>query len=122
MEKITNVSALNTTIATLSTIEGFDKEVIEKLEKMRDQFAKKSTALRKPTKTQEENEVLKTEILGLMTVGTKYTVSEVVTLLENKYSNQKISALLNSLAKGGELIKTEDKRKSFFELPTVEEE
>lgn len=122
MEKITNVSALNTTIATLSTIEGFDKEVIEKLEKMRDQFAKKSTALRKPTKTQEENEVLKAEILGLMTVGTKYTVSEVVTLLENKYSNQKISALLNALAKGGELLKTEDKRKSYFELPTVEEE
>lgn len=122
MEKITNVSALNTTIATLSTIEGFDKEVIEKLEKMRDQFAKKSTALRKPTKTQEENEVLKGEILGMLTVGTKYTVSEVVTLLENKYSNQKISALLNALAKNGELLKTEDKRKSYFELPTAEEE
>lgn len=112
--KITNVKALETSIATLKTIEGFDTEIIEKLEKMKAQFEKKSTSIRKPTATQVENEGLKGTILDLMAPGTKYTVSDIVALLENKFSNQKVSALMNALAKDNALVKEEDKRKSYF--------
>ena len=115
MEKITNVVALSKAMETLATIEGFDSEVIEKLGKMKASFEKKSSTLRKPTATQLDNENIKVEILGLYVTGTEYlTVSDIVIALGNKYSNQKISALVRALVASNELKRTEDKRKAYF--------
>jgi hypothetical protein len=76
---------------------------------------------KKPTKTQEENKVLKEEVLAVLS-DTGLTVTEV----QNKsnvlgdLSNQKVSALLRQLVEDGLVVKTIDKKKSFFSLaPSV---
>lgn len=114
MEKITNVVALSKAMETLATIDGFDSEVIEKLGKIKAQFEKKSSTLRKPTATQLDNENIKATILEVLVGNKGYTVSDVVAILGNKYTNQKISALLNAMVKADLLTKVEDKRKSYF--------
>lgn len=72
------------------------------------------------TKTQKENEVLKAEILEEMAnIEKPVTVSEFQSLTRfapPEFSNQKISAMLNQLAKDGKLVKTVDKKKSYFAL------
>jgi glutamate mutase epsilon subunit len=73
-----------------------------------------------PTKTQKENEVLKTQVLEALaefdkpitvTEFMKESTHEVATL-----SNQKLSRLLNDLVKAEKVIKTIEKKKSFFSL------
>ena len=72
------------------------------------------------TKTQKENEMLKTEILEeLASIGKAVTVSEFQSLTRfnpPEFSNQKISALLNQLAKDGKVVKTTEKKKSYFSV------
>ena len=75
------------------------------------------SASRKPTKTQEENEVLKVKVLDVMTSDGQ-TVSEIMAKDAelSALSNQKVSALLKALVTDGKVIKGEDKRKSVFSL------
>ena len=73
------------------------------------------------TKTQKENEILKEEILNCFKeIEIPVTVSEFQNLTrfrpENDFSNQKISALLNQMTKAGLLVKTIEKKKSYFTL------
>ena len=79
-------------------------------------LAKKS-ANKKPTKTQEENEGLKVEILNVLT-NEGATVTEVQSKSEvlGGLSNQRVSALLRQLIADGKVIKTVDKKKSYFSL------
>ena len=77
----------------------------------------KKSASKKPTKTQEANEGLKTVILSVLTADGK-TASEVLAA-SNEFaglSNQKISSLLNALVKDGKVVKETDNRKSVFKL------
>ena len=71
----------------------------------------------KPTKAQEQNEVLMKEILSVLT-SEGATVSEIQTKSEvlTGLSNQKISALMKKLVDGGKAIKTMDKKKALFTL------
>ena len=75
-------------------------------------------ANKKPTKAQEENEKLKTEILEV--IGNKsITVSEVWKSNRDwtmQYSNQKFSALMNAMVEEGRLKKITDKRVSYFSV------
>lgn len=73
------------------------------------------------TKTQKANEVLKMEILEEMAkIDMPVTVSDFQAVTrfkpENDFSNQKISALLNQLVKSNQLVKTVDKKKSYFSI------
>lgn len=113
MKKITNVMALEMAIEML-TVNGFDKEALEKLENIKTSYEKKSHSEKKPTQTQLDNERLKVVIADVMEVGTLYTVTDVTKLLDADYTNQKISALLNAMVKAEILTKTVDKRKSYF--------
>jgi len=78
---------------------------------------------KKPTKTQEENESIKAEILANLT-------SEGVTVTElqgksdalSALSNQRVSALLRQLVEAKEVVKTVDKKKSYFSLAKSEVE
>lgn len=75
----------------------------------------------KPTKTQLENENLKAEILETFKgIEKAVTISEFQSMtrfsVENGFSNQKMSALLNQLVKAEKLTKTIDKKKSYFSL------
>lgn len=111
--KMTNVEALTLAIATL-TEAGFNSEAIEKLNNIKTSYEKKSTSAHKPTATQLENERIKTTILDTMESGVQYTVTDITKIIEGDFSNQKISALLNGMAKNNLVNKVTDKRKSYF--------
>lgn len=73
-----------------------------------------------PTKTQKENEVLKTQLLEALAEFDKpKTVSEFMKESSHEVatlSNQKLSRLLNDLVKAEKVIKTVEKKKSYFSL------
>lgn len=83
-------------------------------------LAKKS-ANKKPTKTQEENEVIKTEILGVLT-NEGMTVTEIQGKSDTLggLSNQRVSALLRQLVDAEKVVKVVDKKKSYFSLAVTE--
>jgi len=72
------------------------------------------------TKTQKENEILKENLLkAFESMEGPVTISE----FQEKsaapvasLSNQKLSALLNQLVKAGKMVKTVEKKRSFFAL------
>lgn len=83
-----------------------------------DLLAKKS-ASKKPTKKNEENEVLKTKIVEVLgTFENGATVSEILATGGDftGMSNQKISALVRQLVLDGTVVKTTDKKKSIFSV------
>ena len=81
----------------------------------------KKSASKKPTKTQEENEVLKGVILDTLT-DEGVTVSELQTKNDvlGGLSNQRVSALLRQLIADNKVVKVVDKKKSFFSLAVAE--
>jgi hypothetical protein len=81
-------------------------------------LAKKNASDKKPTAQQTANEAIKTVILDGMTSGRFYTVTEIQKeiLKGEELSNQKVSALIRQLKDAGLVVKTEDKRKSYFSL------
>lgn len=83
------------------------------------ELLQKKSASKKPSKKNEENEVLKdkiVEVLGTFENGA--TVSEILATGGNftGMSNQKISALVRQLVLDGTVIKTTDKKKSIFSV------
>ena len=81
-------------------------------------LAKKS-ASKKPSKKNEENEVLKNKIVEVLgTFENGATVSEILATGGDftGMSNQKISALVRQLVLDGTVVKTTDKKKSIFSV------
>ena len=77
------------------------------------------------SRTQKENENILLAILdALEMVGKPVTITELQAKVPAmaEYSNQKLSALLKKLVEGGSVIKTIDKKKSYFSLYSEEEE
>ena len=76
------------------------------------------------TKVQKENEELKVQLVSaLAELGKKVTVSEFMaqsTSAVATLSNQKLSALLRQLVEEGKVVKTSEKKKSYFEVVTAE--
>lgn len=77
---------------------------------------KKSSANRKPTKTQLANEGIKNDILDGMVSGERYTITDLIKEIPAiaDFSNQKISALVNQLVKDNKVTRVEEKRKTYF--------
>jgi len=107
MTKMTYAMALEIAINAVAD----NAEVAEKLTALRAQIEKKNSAERKPTKAQVANDALKGEILTALTE--RMTATEVA----EKFgiSNQKASALLTAMVKGGIVERTVDKRKAYFQ-------
>jgi HSP90 family molecular chaperone len=85
----------------------------------------KKSAKSGQTKTQKENVAVMEKIkTALASVDSPVTISELMKSSEDmaEYSNQKLSALLKKLVESGEVVRTEDKKKAFFSLPTAEED
>lgn len=116
MTKLTNVSAINYVLENCE----LPTEVAEKLGKMKEQFAKKSSAERKPTETQKANVGYKADILAYLATVERATISEmmkgVATIAEAELSNQRVSALVRQLVTEGSVVRTEEKRKAYFSL------
>lgn len=77
------------------------------------ELLEKKNSNRKPTKTQAENENIKTEILEFMESGRAYTVTEIQKGVGLE-SNQKASALIRQLKESELVIRTLDKGKAYF--------
>jgi len=83
------------------------------------ELLQKKSASKKPSKKNEENEVLKTKIVEVLgTFENGATVSEILATGGdfNGMSNQKISALVRQLVLDGTVVKTTDKKKSIFSV------
>lgn len=80
----------------------------------------KKSSNKKATKTQEENVGIKAEIKAVLT-ETGATVTEIQAKSEmlSQLSNQRVSALLRQMMEAGEVVKTTDKKKSYFALASV---
>lgn len=74
-------------------------------------------ANKKATKTQEENVSIKAEIKAVLTnEGATVTEIQTKSAVLSELSNQRVSALLRQLVEAGEVVKTTDKKKSYFAL------
>lgn len=90
-------------------------EIIEKWNAMLTALDKKNSAERKPTAKQTENAGIKSAILSEMESDVLYTAADVAKAHEG-LTVQRVSALLTQLVNEGAIVKTVDKRKSFYSL------
>ena len=83
-------------------------------------LAKKNAGDKKPTAKQMENDAVKQVILDEMTANPDklYTVTDLIKGVPElaDYSNQRVSALLRQMIDANTVVKTVDKRKSYFSL------
>lgn len=129
MKKLTKKVALSVALDALNLVADqmtpnadwtFD-EVKAKLTEMMAGLDKKSTGA-KPTKTQQENEVLKEQMLDLLASGEPMKATEVAKALDLS-SGQKASSLLNALEKAGQVVKVKgEKGATLFTLPDPDDE
>ena len=93
-------------------------ELVAKIDNELALLAKKNSAEKKPTAQQTANEVVKTAILNGMERNRVYTVTEVIKEIPEcaELTNQRVSALLRQLRDEGKVIRTEDKRKAYFQV------
>ena len=81
-------------------------------------LAKKNSADKKPTAQQMANDGIKTAIAEGMTANRLYTVTELIKEIPEcaELTNQRVSALLRQMIADGTVVKTVDKRKSYFQI------
>lgn len=117
MEKLTNKKALEFVLGLDAVKENV--EIYEKLAKMLEQIEKKNGKKDgKPTKTQKENEPVKVMILDALENADKpVQIKEIQgTPALEKYTPQKISALVRQLVADGFVERIEEKRVAKFKL------
>ena len=108
MTKMTYVNAIDNAINGTLT-----EETIEKLTALKAQLVKRASGERKPTKTQKENEGVKSEILAVLTNESKQCKEIAETL---GISVQKCSALLRQLVENGSAERYTEKRVTYFKV------
>lgn len=110
-EKMTYATALNFVLENCE----LPKDVKAKLTKLKEQNEKKSSADRKPTAKQEENEGLKKAIVDGMEKDRLYTITELMKVIPELegITNQRVSAIIRPLL-GVKIERIEDKRKAYF--------
>ena len=81
-------------------------------------LAKKNSGEKKPTAQQVANDGIKTAIAEGMTPNRLYTVTELIKEIPEcaELTNQRVSALLRQMIADGVIVKTVDKRKSYFQI------
>ena len=134
--KMTQVSALKIAIEVITNVmDGVDtdiasselSEVITKLSGMAEKLAeKRSTPSKADKEKSAEHKAIADEIILVLSteenVTTGMTVSEMQKASDKlaEYSNQKISAILRKMVESGAVVKTVDKKKSYFSVATDE--
>ena len=106
--EVLNSMLENSVIAENSVFKAYCEHELELLDNKK--------ANKTPTKVQIRNELLKGEILDLMTEDTCYTCTQIVKMLdeEDVQSTQKGTALLKSLADEGKVEIIRDKKSTFY--------
>ena len=87
-------------------------------------LSKKNSADKKPTAQQTANEAVKTAILDGLEDGKVYTITDIIKTVPEcaDMTNQKVSALVRQLVDADLMVKTVDKRKSYFSIAEAVEE
>ena len=132
--KMTQVSALELAVEVITNVmNGVDtdiasselSEVITKLSGMAEKLAeKRSTPSKADKEKSAEHKAIADEIILVLSteenVTTGMTVSEMQKASDKlaEYSNQKISAILRKMVDNGTIVKTVDKKKSYFSIAT----
>ena len=115
--KTTNKSALTYILENCE----LPVDVAEKVQGMLAQLEKRSSAERKPSARQIENEKLKGEILQAMSADRKYSVGEMIkefSFFPADMTPQRVSALMTQLVEAHKVEREVVKRKVLFFLPT----
>ena len=134
--KMTQVSALEVAIEVITNVmNGVDtdlasselSEAVAKLSGMAEKLAeKRSTPSKADKEKSAEHKAIADEIILVLsteeTVTNGMTVSEMQKASDKlaEYSNQKISAILRKMVDNGTIVKTVDKKKSYFSIATNE--
>ena len=134
--KMTQVSALELAVKVITNVmNGVDtdiasselSEAITKLSGMAEKLAeKRSTPSKADKEKSAEHKAIADEIILVLsteeTVINGMTVSEMQKASDKlaEYSNQKISAILRKMVDSGTIVKTVDKKKSYFSIATDE--
>lgn len=134
--KMTQVSALELAVEVITNVmNGVDtdiasselSEAITKLSGMAEKLAeKRSTPSKADKEKSAEHKAIADEII--LVLSTEETVTNGMTVSEMQkasemlagYSNQKISAILRKMVDSGAVVKTVDKKKSYFSIATDE--
>ena len=113
MEKMTIAKQYEAIIGKVKSI--LSDEEIKFLEERKAQHEKKN-ASRKPTKTQEENEVIKANLLESMVNSKAYTITDLIKSIPAvaDFTNQRVSALVRQLVVDNKVVRTEEKGKAYF--------
>lgn len=124
-KKMTKKEMFSKVIALVNSVECEEKQEMLDFLNHEVELLNKKASKSGQTKTQKENEVLVEVVFeALATVEKPVTVTEfqneVVAMSE--FSNQKLSALLRKLVESGRVVKTVDKKKSYFSVADVEVE
>lgn len=119
--KVTKKDNFNAILAILATAETANKEaLIEFVNHEIELLDKKANSSKSvPSKTQAENENIKTAIIEALNKAKKaLTITEFQTANPEfeEYSNQKLSALFRQLISAGKVEKTVVKKKSYFSV------
>ena len=97
-----------------------DIELVEFINHEIELLDKKNTAERKPTAKQVENAGFKADILAWMEPDTKYLSADVAkgvpSIIAAGISPNRVTAMLTQLVNDGAVIRTENKRKSYYSL------
>lgn len=113
-KKMTYVAALTYALENCEMPE----DVREKLTALRAQQEKRNNTEKKPTKTQQANANLREVVLNILREnGSPMTVTEVFNAMSDNpevASTQKVSALMRQLLLEGKVVKTTEKRVSYF--------
>ena len=134
--KMTQVSALEIAIEVITNVmNGVDtdlasselSEAVVKLSGMAEKLSeKRSTPSKADKEKSAEHKAIADEIILVLSteenVTTGMTVSEMQKASDKlaEYSNQKISAILRKMVDSGTIVKTVDKKKSYFSIATDE--
>lgn len=113
MEKMTNMKALEFVLTNCE----IPSDVREKLERMKEQTAKKSNAIHKPTANQVANDGYKVAIMNAIG-GNAMTITDMIANIPqvSELSNQRVSAIVRQMVADGQLKREEVKRKAYFSL------
>ena len=134
--KMTQVSALELAVEVITNVmNGVDtdiasselSEAVAKLSGMAEKLAeKRSTPSKADEEKSAEHKAIADEIILVLSteeiVTNGMTVSEMQKASDKlaEYSNQKISAILRKMVDSGTIVKTVDKKKSYFSIATDE--
>jgi|GEM_PF-1445602 hypothetical protein len=106
--KMTNAKAIGYVLENCVLPE----EVFEKIKNIKASLEKKSTGKKKTTKDDLERQEIKETIFDFLSAneGSEFTITEIMHNIEgyNKYSNQKLSALVKQLVANGLVEREED--------------